>query len=407
MDERQLRLRLGFVVLAAVLVTGLLIQQFGDLPMLRGGNYTVYIIFPEAPGISTGTPVRKSGVTIGRVTKWELMQPAGVRVTTEIESRYPILESEMCRISSASVLGDAILEFIPGPPGRGGDTPLLDGAVVPDGMVVGNPLQVLVNLETDARKAMKSIEEAGNEVRLMAASANNVLGNNQDNLPRALAKAEKAMDQFSAAMLSVQEVFGDPQTRKDLAEAFKDMPALIKESRETVQNANRTFDNFNKVSQRAETNLANLENFTRPLGERGAAIVENLESGLGNANLLLEQLVDFSAALNDNEGTLGRLMNDPELYDRLNNSLANIEDVTRRARPIVDDLRVFSDKIARDPRMLGVKGALDRRALGTGMKYSSGGKEMYAEEEGMVIYEEDPMPEVYHPVSTRAVPQYR
>ncbi|MBW8885216.1 MAG: hypothetical protein JF612_10690, partial [Planctomycetia bacterium] len=30
--------------------------------------------------------------------------------------------------------------------------------------------------------------------------------------------------------------------------------------------------------------------------------------------------------------------------------------------------RIFSDKIARDPRLLGVKGALDRRPTGTGNK---------------------------------------
>ncbi len=372
MDERQLRLRLGIVVLFGVLTTAILINQFGDWPIIGAGSYTVYVIFPEAPGISTGTPVRKSGVTIGRVTQWELMQPSGVRVTTSIESRYPILESEICRIASASVLGDAVLEFIPGPPGRGSDTPLLDGAVVSDGLVVGNPLAVLQNLESDAKIAMNSIRLAGDEVRAVAANLNNALGNNADQLPRTLQKAERAMDQFSSAMLSVQEVFGDQQTRDQLAQAFKDMPALIQESRATVQTANNSFKNFDKVSQRAETNLANLENFTRPLGERGAAIVQNLEDGLANANDLLEQLVDFSAALNDNEGTLGRLMNDPELYERLNRSMANIEDITRRARPVVDDLGIFADKLARDPRQLGVKGALDRRPSGAGSKYSTG-----------------------------------
>ena len=37
-------------------------------------------------------------------------------------------------------------------------------------------------------------------------------------------------------------------------------------------------------------------------------------------------------------------------------------------KPILDDIRIFSDKIARDPRQLGLKGALDRRPVGTGTK---------------------------------------
>jgi phospholipid/cholesterol/gamma-HCH transport system substrate-binding protein len=34
----------------------------------------------------------------------------------------------------------------------------------------------------------------------------------------------------------------------------------------------------------------------------------------------------------------------------------------------MNDIRVFSDKIARDPRQLGLKGALDKRPLGAGTK---------------------------------------
>ena len=72
--------------------------------------------------------------------------------------------------------------------------------------------------------------------------------------------------------------------------------------------------------------------------------------------------------MNSGEGTLGRLVRDDELYDRLEMATTNIEDATRRIRPILNDVRVFTDKIATDPRQLGVKGALDRKPLGIGLK---------------------------------------
>ena len=37
-------------------------------------------------------------------------------------------------------------------------------------------------------------------------------------------------------------------------------------------------------------------------------------------------------------------------------------------KPVVSDIRIFSDKIARDPRQLGLKGAIDKRPIGTGTK---------------------------------------
>jgi len=40
---------------------------------------------------------------------------------------------------------------------------------------------------------------------------------------------------------------------------------------------------------------------------------------------------------------------------------ANVKNLSGDLRPIVDDIRVFSDKIARHPESLGVRGALDRR----------------------------------------------
>jgi ABC-type transporter Mla subunit MlaD len=122
------------------------------------------------------------------------------------------------------------------------------------------------------------------------------------------------------------------------------------------------------ASDRAAQNLENLKNFTKPLGERGPQLVDNLDGSLANINELLEQLVTFTDNLNTKQGTLGRILNDDALYLRLERTLANAEDLTAQMKPILADIRVFSDKIARDPRQLGLKGALDKRPLGTGTK---------------------------------------
>jgi hypothetical protein len=126
------------------------------------------------------------------------------------------------------------------------------------------------------------------------------------------------------------------------------------------------------ASDRATLNLDNIANFTKPLGERGPQLVDNLDGSLANINQLLEQLVTFTDNLNSRQGSLGRLLNDPALYLRLERTLGNAEDITARLKPIMDDIRIFSDKIARDPRQLGLKGALDRRPVGTGNKNPPG-----------------------------------
>jgi phospholipid/cholesterol/gamma-HCH transport system substrate-binding protein len=104
-----------------------------------------------------------------------------------------------------------------------------------------------------------------------------------------------------------------------------------------------------------------VEGFTRPLGERGPALIGNLEKGTRNLNALVSDLTIFTDKLNSSEGTIGMLMNDPQLYQHLNRAAKNIDDITREMKPIKDDLRVFTDKIARHPESLGAKGIFENK----------------------------------------------
>lgn len=376
MDDRVLRLRVGVVVLAAALITAFLVARFGDLPLPGGGTYTIYVRFPRAPGVTQGSPVRMSGVQIGRVTTLELLQPTGVRVTAQIDRNRTILDCDACWITSASVLGDSVLEFVPPDRVPQGAKPIDGGTEIINGRVASNPLEAVTNIEPALQVAMASVRDAGNEVATAARSLNSAISNNQDQLPRLAQKTERALDQFAVAMNNINSLVEDPQMRQDMKQALRDFPQLVRDTTMTLNKANAAFDSMKLASDRAQTNLANLENFTRPLGERGPQLVDNLDGSLSNINELLEQLVTFTDNLNSREGSLGRLLNDPALYFKLDRTLTNVEDITSRIKPILDDVRVFSDKIARDPRQLGLKGALDRRPIGTGTKQaplSSGG----------------------------------
>jgi phospholipid/cholesterol/gamma-HCH transport system substrate-binding protein len=111
----------------------------------------------------------------------------------------------------------------------------------------------------------------------------------------------------------------------------------------------------------ADRNLRNLEGLTRPLGERGEGMVASIDKTIGRLDEVISQAVAFTRALNESQGTLGKLVRDPQVYDDLAQAADNVNRLTRELRPIVNDVRVFTDKIARHPEQLGVKGALDRR----------------------------------------------
>jgi phospholipid/cholesterol/gamma-HCH transport system substrate-binding protein len=169
-------------------------------------------------------------------------------------------------------------------------------------------------------------------------------------------------------MTNINSIVDDPIMRDDLKRSLRELPQTLRDANVTLGKANAAFDSMQQAGDRATKNLANLENLTKPLGERGPQIVDNFDGTLANMNELLEQLVTFTENLNNRQGTLGRIMNDDTIYLRLERTLANAEDLTARLKPIMDDFRIVSDKLARDPRLLGLKGAMDRRPLGVGGK---------------------------------------
>jgi phospholipid/cholesterol/gamma-HCH transport system substrate-binding protein len=383
MDERVLRFRVGVVVVVAVIVTVILVMLFGAWPTLLQSQYEVHIKFPEAPGITVDTPVRKSGVLIGRVSNVELMDEGGVLVTAKVFGNYKLRRNETCRIGTGSLLGDAILEFVPSEQKellkifdlnkdqkldasekQESEELILDREYISYGVVSSTPLEVLADLQDDIGGAFHSLESAGDEVTKLVRTFNQTVNGDEQRLQRIAAKLETALDNFDTTMRAVNRVVGDEELASRLKQSLRDFPAMVDEARQTMDVARTSLTSFQKASEKAEANLDNLEQLTRPLGERGAQIVENVEASTENLNELLSQLVTFSESLNSGNGSLGKLVRDDEMFERIDRIVSNAEDLSRRLRPVVDDVRVFTDKIARDPSQLGVRGALDRRPSG-------------------------------------------
>ena len=394
MDEWALRFRVGVVVVASTIVLVILLMLFGAGANLWRPHYVIHVQFPEAPGVTVDTPVRKSGVLIGRVSDVQLLDEGGVLVSARIEQKYILRRNELCRIGSGSLLGDTILEFVPcskqealrrfdkDEDGRLDQeeeqysfVSLNDGEYVSEGAVSNNPFNVLVDLEDDFVTTLQSIEEASQEVSQLARAFNKNLQKSDMELSQIVQRADNAMQQMQAAAQSVQNLSDTANTvltDEELLAAAKDLlkraPKAIDEFEKTAQSVRATSERFQTIGQKAERNLDNLEKVTQPLGESGRAVAENIEAGSENLREILDQLALFSQALNNREGAIGRLLHEDEAYEEVLATAASAKELVRRLRPILDDVRIFSDKIARDPRLLGVRGALERRPTGSGLK---------------------------------------
>lgn len=377
MDDRIMQFRVGVVVLAVTLIAGFLTLLFGHFPKsIVNRTYIVYVEFSQAPGIAPDTPVRKNGILIGRVTKVELVGPQQerVRVTLAIDDDKVILHSDIVRIS-VSLLGDAEIQVIPSGERQPGDAspitqnggrlhvtlvadqppansnvPVKPGETI-QGSVANNPTQTFANLEPEMSKAARALTAASEQVNKLAQDIDKLFGTNNEQINRLLNKTERSLDLLSKTMTSFDSIIGDPETNARMRQSINELPTTLKELRDVLTSVQRT-------STRAERNLENLEGFTKPLGQRGEALITSADESVRRLDELLAQMQQFSRQLNSREGSLGQLLYNPQLYQNLNEAASNVNDLSRQLKPILCDVRAFSDKIARHPEVLGVKGAV-------------------------------------------------
>jgi phospholipid/cholesterol/gamma-HCH transport system substrate-binding protein len=246
------------------------------------------------------------------------------------------------------------------PPRRAADVPVPEGATV-QGRVGAGPLESLEALQDDFKRAAEALTAAGGEVGGLARNLNQLLGRNEQQIERIISQADRALSSFELAMNSVNDILGDPELRDNLKRTLRDLPTLLQQTQQAI-------GSIEGAMRLVDSNLRNLEGFTGPLGQRGDAIVGNIDSSIAQLNQLLAQLELFSRSLNSREGTLGQLINNREIYDQLNMAAANVNDLTKELRPIVEDVRIFTDKISRHP------GVILRDAVkpGSGTKWVTG-----------------------------------
>jgi len=416
MDDTKLRFGVGVLVLSAIGVGVILTFLFGAFPTVLARTYGLTVDIDSAAGIGVNTPVLRDGVRIGRVTQIQLRPEGGVRLTLAIDADRKLTRAYVPKIGTSSlVTGDAKLEFqkdlnaaLENLDGQApsGQSPVprnnrwdpteeelltsfyADGDYVLSNYAADDPLAAIANLEDDVRNTLAvvqragvALETAGASVNELANSVRGVVTDNEDNLRDIAGKANQALDQFQAAMTDIRTIVGDPELRARLTQSLDSLPRVLDEAEQALANTKLTMQQFERVGAAAEQavgeagatfrsldrTIVNIERFTEPLGDRGEEIVEKMLTSFTNLDESLIQINQFGTMLNGN-GSLRRLIEDDEIYFQVKRTLGNIESATVRIRPILDDVRVISDKLARDPSQLGVKGALTARPAGLGLK---------------------------------------
>jgi len=250
----------------------------------------------------------------------------------------------------------------------------------------------LMQMQGNFSQTFAAIDRASQKVESLATSLEDVVGGGRGQVRDVIDQVKGTIETFNGTLGTINRVavqIEDSRLPEAIADALERLPTIFDEAKTVIQQTQRILINFEKLSgtleslggefdgiggtakeavENANVALRNIGRFTDPLGERADELIDGAVNSLGNLDVLLADMRVFANRLNSGNGTIARLVDDQQLYFEVIQTIQNVRLLSQRLQPIADDVRVFTDKIARDPGQLGVRGALQGRPNGAGLK---------------------------------------
>lgn len=271
--------KVGITVLLAVLVAIVGFRFMRDMPIFRQ-SMVISATFDRADGISNGSQVYIRGVRVGSVNRVVLTSQSDVQISMRIDTEIPIPSDSQARLTSLGIVeGKSIVIEL------GSSTDYVQTGDEISGIYSETMMEVL------GQKGEELGDDVSNtiaELNLFLRQLNETLDDDaRTTLDETLAGARDAVRQISTILTNKQDELDsaiDSGSRM-----LAQLDTLASDSRPRVDSLMATL----------EQNIADLE-----------TVRIELESATGNLNEILEKV-------NHGEGTLGRLVNDPSMYENL------------------------------------------------------------------------------------------
>lgn len=308
--KREIGIGLSVIVAILILIFG--IEFLKGINLFRPANfYLAY--YDNVNGLDISAPVKVNGYKVGQVREinFNYEKPGKTEVVMALNTELRLPEDSRAVISS-SLMGEAFIEIEVGSSPNfiavGGEVATQQG----DGLLSGI---------TDS--LMPKVNATLTNVDALLGSLNTVVSD--PSIKKTMGKLEGISDNIFLASKGLNTVMSS------------DVPGIMENANGVIGNVNGVIGNVNgllgntgsivgnlggglhKVMNNVDSISGNLLEFSQSLNK--LPIDQTMES----LNATLNNLESFSSQLKNQNSTLGLLMNDPELYNRLNSVAASVD----------------------------------------------------------------------------------
>lgn len=285
--------KVGLLVLAALAGLGYLSVRSGSYGASTGGVISstpmrdLNSAFTDVDGISVGSPVKMAGVNVGEVTSVTL-KPSGIAVLGfKIRKDVPLSSDVAATVTTSGIIGEKFVSLIS--TGATSNTALLAADV-------------------------KEIPSSG------AANPANIAGD-----------FAKVADDLQEMTTTLRRVFGNAENADKIQTIIDGLASF---SSNLGGEGGNVFSKFEKVADNMTIITDRLKNGEGMLGQMlmgdSKAGAGGPMGGLGDLNAAMKDLREVMAKINNGQGTLGKLVNDPQTAEKLDNALDTFSQVSER-----------------------------------------------------------------------------
>lgn len=323
-------------------------------------SYTrVYAMFDDVTGLATKSRIRMAGIPVGEIAKIELQGKKArvdLLIRKDVALKQGISSSEQPNYfkngatvskKQASVIGDYYLEIAPGEEGP----PLAADSRIPnvnEGVALDKVFDKLNQITTDIQnvtsalstvlggdKGAKSIEQILTDLKDILGTINRFVADNSRTIGLIVddAKAISAnVRSFSrTGTQSVEEILADSKS------VVRDAKAIVQEVRFVVGQSS--------------------DDIQAGIGSISSTLIR-LQSTLDSLNYSLQNIQDITDKVNEGEGTLGALVNDPAIAQRTDAILSDAQSISgplARLRTVVELRSEYHFLSSQFKNFLGIK----------------------------------------------------
>lgn len=346
MTERRREMIVGIFVLAGIAGLGWLVFKFGDLPgwLSRYDTYQISVYFPQAPGIEENSDVSFRGFRVGRVARIHppallggLSDPSRkyyqVVVDMALELEYSIPANVRPRVYKRG-LGGSYIELVlpdsdPISPTLLTEKAQLEGGVSEASEFISESTQRrLDNLVASLTQLSEDLQGqlAPLSPEMVDAAPD---GSIRPNITTAVIRAD-------TVLRNLNKIVGDPENQANFRKALAniaDLSIKMHGAMERIETLAAEATRFINLTSKTVTDVAELA------GDAGVAFQQTGVKVQGAADELaqmLKHLDEMIVKVSAGEGTAGRLVTDPRLYEGLRDVVDNLKVATKDLRLMLE-----------------------------------------------------------------------